>query len=49
MTGSCVFNAEKAGTFKFPFAPALNKKGEWRFTVKDAVSGIEGSCRLKVD
>ena len=37
------------GTFKFPFAPALNEKGEWRFTVKDAASGIEGSCRIKVD
>ena len=37
------------GTFKFPFAPALNEKGEWRFTIKDAASGIEGSCRIKVD
>ncbi|MBE6372316.1 MAG: hypothetical protein E7055_09630 [Lentisphaerae bacterium] len=37
------------GTFKFLFAPALNEKGEWRFTVKDAASGIEGSCRIKVE
>ena len=36
------------GKFTFPFAPALNEKGLWRFTVKDAASGVENSCRIGV-
>ena len=36
------------GAFVFPFAPALNEKGVWTFSVRDAASGVEGKCRIKV-
>lgn len=39
----------KAGKYQFLFPSALNEKGQWKFTVTDAATGISKSCRITVE